>query len=342
MPNHYTQNNPAANPRCVVPPWLYFKGVQFEFYRLRFHCKAVDTVRFDGNAANTLRGAFGTFLRDVACTCARHATGRGASGHSADCAYARIFEPRAAATNGPSGLADWPRPFVLRIRHLDGATLRPGDDFHFDIHLFDPRLPLDCFVDALKRLATEGLGPGRGRAILTRIEQRDIDGQFAAGVWNGADLSPLGAPSAAPLAAEPCDAVRVRFLTPTELKSPAGLAEAPPFSVLFARIRNRLSTLRALYGPGPLAIDFRGMGDRAARIRMTRCALRDEHRARRSSRTGQIHSLGGFTGEVEYEGDLAEFLPYLRAARWTGVGRQTVWGKGEIAAESLARTARAV
>jgi len=33
---------------------------------------------------------------------------------------------------------------------------------------------------------------------------------------------------------------------------------------------------------------------------------------------------------VEYEGDLTEFVPYLRAARWTGVGRQTAWGKGAI------------
>jgi hypothetical protein len=32
---------------------------------------------------------------------------------------------------------------------------------------------------------------------------------------------------------------------------------------------------------------------------------------------------------------MAEFLPYLEAARWTGVGRQTVWGKGEIAVEIL-------
>ena len=33
-------------------------------------------------------------------------------------------------------------------------------------------------------------------------------------------------------------------------------------------------------------------------------------------------------GEVTYEGEIAEFMPYLRAARWVGVGRQTVWGKG--------------
>jgi len=52
--------------------------------------------------------------------------------------------------------------------------------------------------------------------------------------------------------------------------------------------------------------------------------------ARRSSRTGQTHSLGGFVGKAEYQGDLTEFVPYLRAAQWTGVGRQTAWGKGEF------------
>ena len=41
--------------------------------------------------------------------------------------------------------------------------------------------------------------------------------------------------------------------------------------------------------------------------------------------------LGGFVGEAEYEGDLTEFVPYLRAAHWTGVGRQTAWGKGALA-----------
>ena len=43
-----------------------------------------------------------------------------------------------------------------------------------------------------------------------------------------------------------------------------------------------------------------------------------------------MHPIGGFTGTAEYVGDLAEFLPWLRAARWVGVGRQTVWGKGDV------------
>jgi len=68
---------------------------------------------------------------------------------------------------------------------------------------------------------------------------------------------------------------------------------------------------------------------------MTRCELVQVAAGRTSRATGQRHSLGGFTGVAEYEGDLAEFLPYLEIARWTGVGRQTVWGKGEIAYETF-------
>jgi hypothetical protein len=64
---------------------------------------------------------------------------------------------------------------------------------------------------------------------------------------------------------------------------------------------------------------------------MSRSELRPVDVDRRSSRTGQSHSIGGFIGSVEYQGSLAEFLPYLEAAHWTGVGRQAVWGKGEIA-----------
>ncbi len=132
-------------------------------------------------------------------------------------------------------------------------------------------------------------------------------------------------------AAAPIHRVRVHFLTPTELKG----AEQPEFGILLARIRDRVSTLRELYGDGPLAIDFKAFGERASRVSMTRCELVPVAAERTSRGTGQRHSLGGFTGVAEYEGELAEFLPYLEIARWTGVGRQTVWGKGEIAYETL-------
>lgn len=136
-----------------------------------------------------------------------------------------------------------------------------------------------------------------------------------------------------PLAGDtnPVNQLRVHFLTPTELKG----ADRPEFGTLLARIRDRVSTLRQLYGPGPLDIDFKLFGERAARVAMTRCELTRVANERTSRATGQRHSLGGFIGVAEYEGELSEFIPFLEIARWTGVGRQTVWGKGEIAYEIL-------
>jgi hypothetical protein len=95
-------------------------------------------------------------------------------------------------------------------------------------------------------------------------------------------------------------------------------------------LRDRLSALSALYGRGPLAIDFRGLGERSREVRLTGSALAWQRAERRSARTGQVHSIGGFTGDAEYAGNLSEFLPWLAAARWVGVGRHTVWGKGEV------------
>ncbi len=299
--------------------------MELEFYPLRFCFLAKDSIYFPaGKPGNILRGAFGTVFKRIACVpeCvdARNCDLR------AQCAYARIFEP-ASLGAGPSGLADWPRPFVFRAAHLDGSTIAPGQTFHFDLNVFDVRDPsVAYFVQTFSELAREGLGPHRGRAQLESVWQLDRAGEPTL------ELNRMSEPLSLPLAAgvEPVPTVRVDYLTPTELKSGHELASRPEFPVLFARIRDRISTLRALYGPGPLDIDFKEMGDRAASVRMTHCDLRQVDVSRRSSRTGQTHSLGGFVGSAVYEGDLTEFVPFLKAAYWTGVGRQTVWGKGEI------------
>ena len=245
------------------------------------------------------------------------------------CPYARMFEP-SAISNGPSGFADWPRPFVFRATHLDGHTVVPGAKFSFDLNLFDMRNPAVAYlVLAFLQLANEGLGPRRGRAELVEVTRVDT----GARIYDGTVLLRHDeAPMVLRLDAshERAERVRVQFVTPTELKSGQQLADRPEFAVLAGRIRDRLSKLRELYGDGPLEIDFRGFGERAAQVRMTRCDLTRVDIDRRSSRTGHFHSIGGFVGEAEYEGDLIEFIPYLRAAKWTGVGRQTVWGKGEL------------
>jgi len=51
---------------------------KFEFFRFRFHFKALDVVHFPaGKSGNVVRGALGRILRDTA----------------SPAAYARLFEP---------------------------------------------------------------------------------------------------------------------------------------------------------------------------------------------------------------------------------------------------------
>ena len=216
---------------------------------------------------------------------------------------APMFAPTSKA--GPSGIVDQPRPFVFRASHLDGLTIAPDETFHFDFHWFNMRREsLDTVIHAFRELPV---------AELADVQGADDPIELC--------LDPAG---------DPVNRIAIRFQTPTELKADGQIIERPEFGVLAARIRDRISTLRALYDDGPLPIDFREFGERAARIQMTRCDIRKVEASRRSGRTGQVHSLGGFVGEAEYEGDLTEFVPYLEAARWTGVGRQTAWGKGEL------------
>jgi hypothetical protein len=311
----------------------------FELLAFRFRFTARDSIYFPpGKSANVVRGAFGTIFRQLVCipechdakTCDKRAT----------CPYAKIFEPVAPAGEGPSGLKDWPRPFVFRAAHLDGQTIEPGRGFYFDVHLFDVKEPaIVYFVLAFAQVAKEGIGPRRGRAALNRVDQLNAEGKVAACVYDGASFiaKELPPPIVLDLSseAEKAAKVRVRFVTPTELKHGQLLATRPEFPVLFGRIRDRLSTLRALYGAGPLEIDFQAMGERAGEVKLTNLKLEFSEAERRSAKTGERHPLGGFVGVAEYEGSLDEFMPYLRAARWVGVGRQTVWGKGVIEVEVL-------
>jgi hypothetical protein len=303
----------------------------FDLFALRLHCAAAEPVHFKpGETANLFRGQLGKIL---------HRTNPEL--------YARFFAP-VGETRVPSGLRDPPRPFVLRVRHLEGATLR---SFQIGLNVFETNHPdpvsickaIDdlaheslraevCCIEGLDilRLALPDVARASRRAASTVVSMcpdenpphPTLPARYRAATA-GSGVQPPTPPKVS--------TCRITFLTPTELKN----QKSPEFDPLFARIRDRISTLRALYGQGPLEIDFKAIAQRAEAIRMTHCELYPVAADRTSYSTKQRHNLSGFVGFAEYEGDLAEFIPYLEIASYTGVGRQTVWGKGEISVETF-------
>ena len=294
--------------------------MEFRVRPIRFEFRAQGPVVFaPGLAANTFRGALGLLLREVACDAA--CPGAATCAKAIECAYARAFEPRQFIA-GPSGFADLPRPFVLRAAALDGLSYQPGQVFALDLYLFD-ETPAALFAEALRRLEWAGLGLHRPRVTLERC----------------AELAPVSVPL--DTAGEGTRRLTLRFLTPTELKSEGRTLREPRFDVILARARDRVSQLLGIYQGGAPAWDFRGLGERSRAVQVVRHQIQQVGSERRSTRTGQSHSLAGFIGEAEYAGDLAEFLPALAAASWCGVGRHTVWGQGWFVVETMETLATA-
>lgn len=227
---------------------------------------------------------------------------RGALGTVADRRhplYARFFEASAAA------------PFVLRARDLDRRTFVEGETFTFGVNLFLTE-GADYLVDTVRHWEHAGLGRER-----SRVELLDVSGRGALHLPVVADVE--GGEHM----------LSVHFVTPTELKDEGTVAQTVEFGTLYSRLRDRVSRLSALYGDGPLPRD-EGFDMLARSVRIAAQELRHVNVTRQSSRTGQRHPLGGLLGTVVYNGLLSPFLPLLEVGQWTGVGRQTSWGKGEL------------
>lgn len=342
--------------------------MRLRFHRLRFRFLALDSLYFPPyKSGNIVRGAFGELFREATClnSCPEPAQCPLAGA----CHYERVFAPIARASMGglaiPSGFRDLPRPLVFRAAHLDGRTLAPGTPFHLDVHTFAGAASLGAsLTTAFARLAHAGIGPRRGRARLVAAEALGLHGESIAVFWRGEAFLPLAFPPPltltlpetlpslpSPQAASATAQLGIRFLTPTELKQDGHIIACPAAVVLVLRAFDRIESLLRFYpvpeedpAGDPLGSPSFGvlplrnrLRDAAATLRIVHSALRHQDVERTSTRTGQIHALGGFLGEICYEGPadaIRSVLPWLHAASFTGIGRQTVWGKGVLALDA--------
>ncbi len=302
-------------------------------YRVTF--VAAEPVRVRATRLpNILRGTFEIAFRRLVC-------------HDLDldcracplresCPYPAAFRPAPpAGSDRLSRAQDLPRPFVFEppVDHVE--ALAPGDALTVGLSVFGHanRL-LPYFLVALRALAERGLGPARGRLRLARVI-----GETASGpVTVFEDPEPVVRPTTDGLRLQhlvrPDDAavrrVRVRFITPTTLKRNGRLVEKPSFADLACRIRDRLSSLAAFFGDGPVEMDFAGVGRAAEHVRTVACDTAWERRTRRSNRTGDVHEISGFVGEAVYEGDVGPWMPLLRMGEAIHVGKYAVWGNGRV------------
>ena len=275
---------------------------------------AVTPIRFEftseqgppaapGLETNFLRGALGAALRRTGCAPDCVSAERCPLGGR--CVYAQFFDP--IWSGGPSGYRQAPRPFVLRW----AAPPQEGGSFTLSLFLFEVNPPLAILERAVALVAERWDGAKLATVRRLPVQRLPIDGKNSQG-----DL-------------------RLLFRTPTELKVQKEILVQPEFLPLITRLAERVWTLGCRYQDWPPPANLGDWLSSGSDVELKDWSWVRSSGERRSARSGATHSLGGFTGWAEYAGPVGKYLPLLEIASWTGVGRQTVWGKGEVAVESF-------
>jgi CRISPR-associated endoribonuclease Cas6 len=213
-------------------------------------------------------------------------------------AYAKWFDPH--WREGPSGYRDAPRPFVLR---WTGGSV--------DLIFFQTGEPAEEIEQALQIAIQQITSADAVRLKRMPELQMPLDGTDEYGN------------------------LRLIFATPTELKSEGKILTEPHFFCLIESLAERVRTLGRLYQSWPEEFTFQSVLEAAKTVKTIDWNWERKDSWRRSARSGRVHSVGGYTGWADYLGPLGRALPLLEVGRWTGIGRQTVWGKGEIGIESF-------
>lgn len=300
---------------------------------------------------STLRGGFGINFKRMVCfqpegqrcqACLlRH-----------NCPYPYLFEsfppPDAEVLSKNEYVT---RPFVIEPPLDDRTDYRPGESLTFNLVLAGRAQQLLAYlVVAFQELGRiTGLGRGRGKFRVSRVEAlHPLSGETAP-VYRESQpetiLMPQLPVTAAQIEAEaaglPADRLRLRFLTPTRLVHQGKMVADPPFHVLVRRLLDRVSSLSYFHCGERWEIDFKGLIDRAREVELAECHTDWMNVERYSGRQDARLSLGGFVGDVVYEGDpstgsgqgLTSFLPLLVLGSLVHVGKATVFGNGHYRIE---------
>ena len=310
------------------------------FARYRFTLHAKTPIGFvNGDVGTTLRGAFGTTLRNIVCI-DRNLQCTQCSIRD-QCVYSTIFSPVKQSGTGPKRQQTPPRGFVIKPPLSRKTRYEPGEVIVFDF-LLAGRLSncLAYVIVPFKELGQWGIGMGRGKFSLAAIDAITADVtaapvfREAEGVVRNASLM-INANDLVRLYPLPANGrVTLSFLTPTHIRfNPTGKkgksrpVRDPEFFHIACRLRDRISALCREYGSEPLEMDFKGFGERAKEIKTVESNLRwvEENRV---SRTRHRHDLSGFVGDITFEGDFSEFWPFLVLGQFVHVGDNAVFGRG--------------
>ncbi|MCX7983019.1 MAG: CRISPR system precrRNA processing endoribonuclease RAMP protein Cas6 [Syntrophales bacterium] len=280
---------------------------------------------------STFRGVLGHALKKIVCALKNEKCDSCILNRS--CLYINLFDPSAGHRGVPP-----PPPYVIEPEDGGKTNYRGGDKFTFQLLLFGKANDyLPHFVYAFNEIGEQGIGKkikdARGRFSLRKVKNDE------AVIYDGQEGKIFTWPEPKDYLPDFYDEVccanhlTVRLLTPLRVKYENHLVAQLPFHILVRAALRRISVLFEMYGEGEPRIDYRGLIERSLRVQEIQKDLRWFDWSRYSRRQEQKMMMGGLVGTVSYEGEIGEFIPFLRFCELVHLGKQTAFGLGKISLE---------
>ena len=302
------------------------------FVRLRLHLEAREPLKLPPYKGSTFRGAFGVSFKRTVCVVRHRECARCLI--RSQCVYPYVFDTPVSEGSGIfRGFREAPHPYVIEPPEEDKTDYAPGERMQIGLVLLGKAVGyLPYFIYTLSRMGETGIGRGRGKCALLSAEALTPDG-----IWQPAydgdnetlrnDIQTL---EASDLPAQGTDArIGLRFLTPTQIKVDGALLDELDFPTLVRGLLRRVSSLAAFHCGGSPDLDYRGLVAEAGEVRTAAHNLRWYDWERYSNRKKQRMNMGGFIGNVTFEGDLTSFQPLLALGAHLHVGKGTSFGLGQ-------------
>ncbi|MBW1987846.1 MAG: CRISPR system precrRNA processing endoribonuclease RAMP protein Cas6 [Deltaproteobacteria bacterium] len=309
----------------------------FTLARFRLTIEAITPLHLPPYKGSALRGLFGQVFRRVVCPLRNQDCQDCVLQQK--CVYAYIFEtippPNDPFLQKIGKMDKAPHPFIIRPPLEERRDYEPGEQLTFELILIGrARDYLPYFAYTFMEMGKTGLGTGRGKFLLSRIDCLGQDGAreclyLAADqqlrnniiTLTGAELLPTSSPPSR---------CTFRFLTRLRLRIKRKYLTELHFGVLFRHLLQRLAVLAYLHcGLDCSALDFQGLRSAAYEVQRVSTNLYWEDLRRFSNRQQRHTPLGGLRGEITFAGNLAPFWPFLCLGEQVHVGKGTSFGLGQ-------------
>ena len=316
---------------------------RFCFSKYIFSITPKTTLLLPSYQGSTLRGGFGHAFRRIICAFKGRECTDCLLIHQ--CVYAYVFEtPIPADAQIMRKYTAAPHPFILEPSTNNRQSCQKGEDLSFGLTLIGRATDyLPYFIYAFEELGRIGIGKGRGKYKLREVAEEDQAGSSLTKkkvIYSG-DTKLLAQTSSSlqwsdiiTNSPESSHAVSISFITPTRIKYKNSLTKDLKFHIFFRSLLRRISLLSYFHCGYRLDdTGFKDLIEQAREIKTVKRSLYWHDWERYSNRQKTRMKMGGFMGEITYEGKLEEFWSYIKLGEYVHVGKGSGFGLGRYRIE---------